>query len=438
MKRFTDLFVALFIFSLVLLFYWPGMMTHDSTDQLNQALTGQYHDLHPPIMAWVWSWMNFPIPGPTGMILFHNLLFFGGVVLFGRHLFTKPLHRALFVLSFGLFPPLFTQLGMVWKDVGLSGSLLLGSGLILHTPKAKRKWLFLGGALLCFFYGLAVRINSIPAVLPLMIWWTYRLPFADNKLSWAKKVALAVLLVLAMSFVRHFMDYQLLQTKRLYPFQMVVLHDLAALSVTTGTLQFPDYALASPTLSISRLWRMFRPSSPEESLGWGEVLPRTNDPLQVRELKRYWLEKVTEHPGDYLRWRWSRLARLLSIGRPTICDPFGWGVAPNVLGIELHETTIQRRYFGFLLKIQNTFFFRGWIYWIFGFLVFAVALLTRRTFRTEVIILSSSSFLFGAAYFFCAPSCEFRYLNWTVLSTLISTVLLIYPFRKMTKEDIKA
>ena len=55
--------------------FYPGYMSNDSVDQLTQGRENLYNAWHPPIMSWVWGRLDQVIPGPLGMLIFHNLLF---------------------------------------------------------------------------------------------------------------------------------------------------------------------------------------------------------------------------------------------------------------------------------------------------------------------------------------------------------------------------
>jgi hypothetical protein len=60
--------VALALCATQLTFIFPGELISDSRDQLQQAITHHYWDWHPPIMAYVWSWL-LRINGNPGLLL---------------------------------------------------------------------------------------------------------------------------------------------------------------------------------------------------------------------------------------------------------------------------------------------------------------------------------------------------------------------------------
>src|SRR4051794_3012093 len=97
----TSLILGLVVTCVV---FYPGYMTDDSITQLRQAREGYYGDWHPPIMAWIWRILDRIIPGPFGMVLFHNLLFWTGLSFIAYLTTLTHLGAAASVLFVGLFP----------------------------------------------------------------------------------------------------------------------------------------------------------------------------------------------------------------------------------------------------------------------------------------------------------------------------------------------
>src|SRR6185295_12406685 len=57
----------------------------------------------------------------------------------------------------------------IWKDVGLASALLLAFAFLMYA-QTRSSWIGLAGALVCLFYGYAVRHNAALAVYPLALW----------------------------------------------------------------------------------------------------------------------------------------------------------------------------------------------------------------------------------------------------------------------------
>src|SRR4051812_29827401 len=67
---------ALFMANLAL--HFPGVMNNDSVQQYRQAVSGHYSDWHPPVMAWLWSWLRVFGDGPAPLLAVHLALYWTG------------------------------------------------------------------------------------------------------------------------------------------------------------------------------------------------------------------------------------------------------------------------------------------------------------------------------------------------------------------------
>ena len=122
--------VALVLFITNFAFKYPGELTNDSIHQYAEALSGQYTDWHPPIMAWVWSLLLHIIAGPLAILTLHLGLHWFGFALIADALLClgKPRSAWLALLS-GAFPVFLFYNGQIIKDVGMASAMLVAFGL---------------------------------------------------------------------------------------------------------------------------------------------------------------------------------------------------------------------------------------------------------------------------------------------------------------------
>src|SRR4051812_39361093 len=76
--------LALSGFWLVWWVYRPGFMSVDSVVQLGEARSGEFTDFHPPILALIWRYLDQLWPGPIGMLMLLDGLFWLGLFVFFR------------------------------------------------------------------------------------------------------------------------------------------------------------------------------------------------------------------------------------------------------------------------------------------------------------------------------------------------------------------
>ena len=149
---------------------YPGLMSHDSFDQLDQARELPYSDAHPPAMAVLWNLVDFVIAGPFGMLVLQSVTFVAGAYLvLGRVL--SPRRAAAIAVTVLLVPPIAALMAVVWKDCLMSGLLLLGCGLLLGDRRRSR----IAGVALIFAADL-VCYHAIAATLPILVLLCWREP----------------------------------------------------------------------------------------------------------------------------------------------------------------------------------------------------------------------------------------------------------------------
>lgn len=71
-------------FLLCVVAYYPGYTSPDAVRQLAEARAWSFTDWHPPLMARVWGVPDRVVPGPFGMLVLHNVLFWGALAVFWR------------------------------------------------------------------------------------------------------------------------------------------------------------------------------------------------------------------------------------------------------------------------------------------------------------------------------------------------------------------
>lgn len=166
-------------FVITYLAYAPGLMTPDGRDQFEQATTGHFVDVHPPIMAWLWSQTNSVIPGPQGLFLLLITLYWVGFFLLIRYLLIVSTTRAIIACVLPFSPILFNFVGTLWKDVLVFGCFLVATGIILTQFPRKKARLPPVPALfvvILLLVGCLARWNSVLGAIPLVVLALWRQP----------------------------------------------------------------------------------------------------------------------------------------------------------------------------------------------------------------------------------------------------------------------
>lgn len=420
-------------FVLTLVAFSPGLMSPDSIDQWQQGQTWSFNDVHPPMMSALWGIFDRIWPGPFLMLVFHNLLFWGSAALFWHLTKEKSFVAALGFACLGFMPQTWALLTTIWKDIGLGASLLLAAALLYAADQKKSR-----AALFCsvplMFYASGARLNAATATLPLAIWSgliacrlfpNLRVRVRAGRILPA---AVGVVYLFVLLFAVNLTTKALTGGQTLFPYQQILLHDLAAISKATGQSQFPSYLAEADGFSVERVAETYKPCS-VNSLIYSKNPPLkiTTNAEQVAELRARWRAVVFADPTTYLKQRAALFACLTGFnteeGWMTFFPATGLN---NPRPIKSPMNALTRLLTDYFFWFSSSVLFRGFFWLLLSAGVIYLSLRLRLDKELEpAFVLASSGLLYGLGYFFYSPSSEFRYLWWTAVAASAATVLFV-------------
>ncbi|MBX3726468.1 MAG: hypothetical protein KF823_11210 [Xanthomonadales bacterium] len=403
--------------------FWPGFMSPDSAEQLDQARTGAWTSVHPPAMAWSWALTDRLLPGPAGLFLVHTLLLWGALAWLSTGLFRRPAAQITFVLVLGLSPPVLATAMHLWKDVPMAAFAVLALAALVHAghrPSGRSRLGLLALALLALVLACAWRHNAI-ALVPPLGWYVAVLAGVTGPVRRAL-AALALTAVVALAAAlpnRH----PAVAQRAVWP--VIAVWDLAAVSIAEDEMRIPaDWR--HPDLQVATLAAAFTPWSNTPIFDTGQLLIslyQPPDPARLASLRSAWLATWLDHPAAMAGHR-LRLARLL-FGLAPAARPVGLVLSPGMVQpghgppAHLPDNRLRDRIVRGLARLAATPVFALWPY----ALVALLATLARRRRHPLAWPLLASAGLFCAPLLLAAPSAEFRYLLWPVLACLVVAVL---------------
>jgi hypothetical protein len=297
---------------------FPGWMSYDSSHQFWQVRTGEFTNLSPVVMTALWSAVHALVPRPSALFLLHLAAYWSGIVLLAFALWRGALARTCFILGTGFVPPAIVILGHLWTDASLIAALSLAFGLTVAGLVRRQRW-SLALALPAILYAGAVRHNSLLAIVPLAALWAHAWLQAGERGRAAAparrtKLAGVALLVVFASFAGGRLLDQALVRERVSTWALLVLWDLAGMSLQSQQLLIPEVA-RTPETNLLNLRDRFSPFA---------CVPLFTGPGRVRHglegeqfdagelavLRRAWLQAIVAHPGSYLRHRMAVAKRL--------------------------------------------------------------------------------------------------------------------------------
>ena len=435
--------------------FFPGYMSSDSILQYEQAQAtafthfpqiSAFTDLHPPAMGLVWKIVDRIYPGPAGMLVIHNLLYWTASGLLSFHLFRRNLiqYSIFSILIIGLFPPIFAIFSTIWKDVAMASTLFMGFALLISAHN-QWSWLKILLAIISLFYAINVRHNGVIAVLPLtlLIGWIIA---THNHSTQRTKIVISICVTL-LTGLSYFAAQQItkfvVNGKTQFPGQQAQIHDLVGISLAENINLLPPF-LNQPVWNLQDLEKIYTPKTTNIMFCCADTkryLGLATLPSEYEDLKNNWQTAIIKYPVSYAKHRWGAFKAQLGISENEVCYPFQTEIEPNIYNITFTKWWLNDWVMNGLQFIRNSFFFRGWIYTLALTLILAWqtfklwGMWSKRKSQNwcdldiYITAFALSGLLNSLAYYFISLTCDFRYNLWSVITALVCTIMIISQSR---------
>jgi len=399
--------------------FYPGALNNDSINQYNEAKSGQYTDWHPPIMAYVWSWLLPVIDGPQGMLLLQLSLHWLGFWAISDALAREGRSSsAWWMLLAGAFPLFLVFNGDTWKDVQMASAWISAFGLIYRERTIKtaaRYWIAIPVALLSL-YGVLLRANAVFAFGPLLLY----LALGHRRLRVSRLLAAVVattLIAIPLSTIVNrgmlgAADSHSIRSLQLFDLAGIAYHsnDISAFSVATGlSLKTLEECYTSYWWDGFSMWGRCR--------GAWEGLGRRTD----SNLMRLWINSILEHPGAYLNHRVRHLNSSLLFLVPAKHYRYAEPKTESK-HVEPSQTTLRL----IIIDIISKNFLLWPIVWLMGGLL-SLGWLASANGQSDSIwaarLLFLSAVLYILGYGVVGVATGLRYHYWAVMACLVAAII---------------
>ncbi|WP_454886753.1 hypothetical protein [Sphingomonas oryzagri] len=408
---------------------WPGIAAYDATTQFTQALTGQYDDWHPPIMARIWSlFLKAGAWGTAPMLLLQLALFWSGLAMLAMALRrVKAPIASWSVLAIGLLPPVLDWMVVVDKDCQMIGALACAIGLVALFRLANRPlpWWATVIVAIALAYAMLLRANSVFAVMPLIFCWA---GWFGLRRWWLKAGALlgAMLAVIGVSGP---INHGLLGADRSGVEYTLPIFDLAGIAqrahlATMPGLSDADWAKAEQLhCAMPFYWDPF--ADPARCGPMGNVLVSDDD--GPPPLLRNWAAAIVAHPLAYAEHRAAHLNSTLRIVTPpdehSAAAPFT--TPENLYGIGAKATPASMILSRIVAAVERTPIGVPAVWLVVALAVgWVLAGTPRQPARAMGLSLVLSAMLMTASFAVVSIASDLRYHLWLMLSTALAATLL--------------
>jgi hypothetical protein len=440
--------VSVLLFLVNLLGRFPGEPGPDEIDQYHQAVAYRFDDWHPPIMAWLWSYLRLLADGFGPMFTFQIVLYwFGfGIIAFalaraGRYFTSWG------VLCVGVFPLFLMQNINLDKDVGMAATFLAAFGVVFWFRIKDAKISLLAGAIITvlLLYGTLVRTNAVFAAVPLLAYFLYRRSFAAPWRLLVVSVFIALLMIPASTAFNR----KVLKAMATTQMAQLQLYDLV------GTAYYShDLSIFGPddSLTDAEVQRCYSPILQDALIPWGGkwgngkcsffwdrlVTPHRlqghnefeppyayKTPIDGDALARLWLTAIAEHPIAYLQHRLAHFNSALFFWVPSHhADPRV--TSALVYGKEINHSapsTIKK-----MLDVLRYNVFTTPAFWLVVgaclFLMLSSVESPRDPWQREAALaVTTSALLYTIAYFIIGVATDPRYTLWSLIAVFVAVVV---------------
>jgi hypothetical protein len=423
--------------------FWPGHMSADTLAQIDQVRTGEYTNLHAPLLMWIWRQLYLLVDAGPGWALTAQLIaFVAGAFLVLRAAF-RPVAAAATTAFICLLPCVFGLLGYMGRDMWFAALLILTFGLIGGAGRSTWpvRWAWIGAAAVAAWLALASRQNAVPALAIAYIllaglvlaWWAGRRETPRRLLS-GRRGLLVSATVVGIALTAGVIGTQYVATAAIgardaEAEQYTLIYDLAALSRREGTNLFPPEVMRERGMRpINAYWNI------DHMLGYqfGPDPPIAH-PLQgdtMAELRERWLDAVREHPLEYLDVRFDLFVRQLAITRPAVWiyhpvidpNPYGYAIRfpwANSAAKDYVETFANR-------ELEGNWIYSIWAYVLLNVAAAAVLLRWSRGWGVATVgALALAVLSYQVGLFFSTMQVQSRYEYPVIVVGLLGAAVLL-------------
>lgn len=401
------LLISFFLASLISL--WPGVMSPDATTQYVAAKSGVYSDHHPPLMSFVWRYLDYLYPCPASMFILHLSMLYAATAIL-MLTFNKSKFKWWYAF-YPVLPNLLAYTALIVKDTGFTFTYLLSAALmtfLCYRRVQKYKLPLLVLMVVLLFYGTAVKFQAKF----ILVFFTIGIGYClfDYKLNRNSMFTGLILCVVILSGITYTNAKLVPSTHEAHSWQLVKIYDLSAISVALNTPLYPDFIKAQANYDFTNIKNAFL-TREVDPLVFGEdpIIRSGKTPEHRQILWDYWFKTIQQHPWLYLQ---SRL-KLFSYNLTTApCDrnnPVKFlastALAP-LLAVPGISNIIDAGYMLFKIMLRFMWFFP---------LVFVYAYLGIRYFKKSrtaapLLLLSLSSMVLMFVLLFFSMAATARYV----------------------------
>jgi len=415
--------------------FGPGFVSFDTAYAWSQARHGDASGITPTVFVDALRFTATFSDGPGGLFALHLVLFWCGLAMLAQALKWRWPSGAVALAAIAFLPVPWLLRAHVWTDVGVLAAATCAVGLLARAQTASRRLPWLIAALPCMAYAALLRHNALPAIVPLLAWWSALARQGEastRKRRIAGVIATTCAMALAMLGLGRALDANLHMRIPVWP--SLAQFDLAGMSIETRQMLLPAFMIG-PGLDVDELATAFRPWSNLTLFGTRHGMRSPFEPLAPNELevlRGAWLDAIERYPHSWLAHRWHVIQALFGTHAREWPAELIYVDAETSYGdnppIAANGSALHARLMRAADALRATPALAAWPYLLAGLLAAPFAWRRRRGVagRTALVALVSA-WLLALPLCALAPSAELRYLGWPCAASLLAVAAAFMP-----------
>jgi hypothetical protein len=422
--------VAAILFAANFLLHYPGEMNNDAVQQYAEALSSDFTDWHPPMMAFLWSLFIKVIEGPGLMLAFHLLCHWFAFALIADAL-SRTGHGRLGLLTLfaGAFPVLLHYNGGMLKDVGMGETLLAAFSVAFwfHVQQRRMPVAAIVLALLLATYGLLVRTNAVFAFGAIVFF----VLFGARTQGLLRVVVVSCVLAVIALPVSGWVNHHLFKARNSGAIQSLQIFDLVGIARHSG-----DLSVLPPPVAMSgdEIKRCYTPFYWDTLSPWGicrHVSEHMGAPDSAvrQQISRAWVQGILAHPWAYAEHRFKVANSIFYFLVPARHCRYAPGCGAVDTTTHYVPPSTPR-------DIRIDYLKKNFLVWPMTWFAFGIAgLVLAGSARASVPrikaarVLLVSGLLYMMAFSLIGVASDVRYAYWTIMSVLLALLLLAPEFK---------
>jgi hypothetical protein len=420
----------------------PGHLSYDSVVQLLEGRTAHYANWHPAVMSWLLGLTDSVVPGAGLFVVLDALLFFASLLglLLTR---PKPAWAACAVAAcLVLTPQILLYQGIVWKDVLFANAGVAGFACLALAGErwdaAKLRFALIAATFALFALAALVRQNGAIVALAgaVALGWIAAGHASRARAAFYGGIALLATGLLIASAAFALSTRTVGDSGPKVQLQLLQTYDVIGAVVQQPNLDLGRIADDDPSLEKiirtigARVWSPVR----NDTLGDTKALQAALDDADPDTMAAQWRDLIAHHPWLYLRvraqvFRWVFLTPDLEL-----CVPYEVGVdgPPSVmaeLGLKERSDARDIALDHYADIFVGTPVLSHAAYAFLALIALLILLRRRRAADIAIAFMLLAALAFAASFFVISIACDYRYLYFLDLSTMVAVFYLALDIR---------